>query len=138
MMRYQISSDRTVSWQEFAELMASVGWGDGYDGMTFERSNTAYPLVVHARSDEGLLLGYVSAFSDGAFTTMLGELVVRPAAQGAGIGRALMRAVESAYPGVPVYVKAMGDAKRFFEACGYRRPAREMTVMFKTPPPISR
>lgn len=138
MMRYQISSDRTVSWQEFAELMVSVGWGDGYNEMTFERSNTAYPLVVHARSDGGLLLGYVSAFSDGAFTTMLGELVVRPAAQGAGIGRALMWAVESSYPGVPVYVKAMGDAKKFFEACGYRRPAREMTVMFKKPPPISR
>lgn len=133
-MSYQISSERTVTWQEFAALMASVGWGDGYDEISFLRSSGAYPLVVHARSDEGVLLGYVSAFSDGVFTTMLGELVVRPDAQGSGIGRALIGAVEAAFPGTPVYVKALEEATRFFEACGYRRPSREMTVMFKKPP----
>ena len=136
-MGYQISTDRTVTWQEFAGLMESVGWGAGYDEATFRRSYAAYPLVVHARSDDGVLLGYVSAFSDGAFTTMLGELVVRPAAQGSGIGRALMQSVEAQFPGIPIYVKALGDARHFFEACGYRRPTREMTVMFKTPPAVS-
>lgn len=113
--------------------MESVGWGGGYDEASFQRSYHAYPLAVHARADDGMLLGYVSAFSDGAFSTMLGELVVRPTVQGAGIGRALMRVVEAEFPGVPVYVKAMGEAKRFFEACGYRRPTNEMTVMFKKP-----
>ncbi|MDM0021626.1 GNAT family N-acetyltransferase [Variovorax saccharolyticus] len=132
-MSYQISTARTVTWQEFAELMESVGWGGGYDEESFERSYRAYPLVVHARADDGVLLGYVSAFSDGVFSTMLGELVVRPTAQGSGIGRALLKAVEAEFPGVPVYVKAMGEAKRFFEACGYRRPTTEMTVMFKKP-----
>ncbi|MNY01899.1 putative acetyltransferase [compost metagenome] len=132
-MSYQISTARTVTWQEFAELMESVGWGDGYDEASFQRSYSAYPLVVHARADEGPLLGYVSAFSDGAFSTMLGELVVRRTAQGRGIGRALMRVVEAEFPGIPVYVKAVGEAKRFFEACGYRRPTSEMTVMFKKP-----
>lgn len=135
-MDYQISSGRTVTWQEFAELMASVGWGDGYDESSFQRSYAAYPLVVHARSGKGVLLGYVSAFSDGAFSTMLGELVVRPDAQGSGIGRALMKAVEAEFPDIPVYVKAMGEATKFFEACGYRRPAREMTVMFKKAPSV--
>jgi GNAT superfamily N-acetyltransferase len=135
-MRYEISTARTVTWQDFSDLMASVGWGDGYDEASFQRSYHAYPLVVHARADDGTLLGYVSAFSDGAFTTMLGELVVRPTVQGSGIGRALMSVVEAQFPGVPVYVKAMGEAKRFFEACGYRRPTIEMTVMFKKPPTV--
>lgn len=129
--RYKISTERTVTWQEFAALMSSVGWGNGCDEASFLRSSRAYPLIVNARADNGALLGYVSAFSDGAFTTMLGELVVRPDAQGAGIGRALMSAVEAAFPGVPVYVKALGEARRFFEACGYRRPGVEMTVLFK-------
>lgn len=135
-MSYQISANRTVTWQEFAALMTSVGWGEGYDEISFLRSNRAYPLVVHARSHEGVLLGYVSAFSDGAFTTMLGELVVHPNAQRLGIGRALIGAVEEGFPGIPVYVKALGAAKRFFEACGYRRPTSEMTVMFKKPRPV--
>lgn len=130
-MNYTISNERTVTWQEFGHLMESVGWGSGYDEALFVRSNGSYPLVVHARADSGALLGYVSAFSDGAFTTMLGELVVRPDAQGMGIGRALLSAVEAEFPGVPVYVKALGHAKRFFEACGYRNPGKEMTVLFK-------
>ncbi|MNW02814.1 Acetyltransferase (GNAT) family protein [compost metagenome] len=65
---------------------------------------------------------------------MLGELVVHPAVQGMGIGRALMQRVEQAFPGVPIYVKAMGQAKHFFAACGYREPKAEVTVMFKRPP----
>ena len=77
---------------------------------------------------------YALAFSDGAFTTMLGELIVRPGAQRLGIGRNLIRRVEDEFLGVPVYVKALGDARHFFEACGYRCPPVEMTVMFKRPP----
>ncbi len=132
-MIYRISTDRTVTWREFGDLMESVGWGKGYDEASFLRTCSAYPLIAHARADDGGLLGYVSAFSDGAFTTMLGELVVHPAAQRCGVGRALMRAVEAEFPSVPVYVKALGEAKRFFEACGYRQPAVEMTVLFKMP-----
>jgi GNAT superfamily N-acetyltransferase len=117
--------------------MASVGWGEGYDEMSFLRSNGTYPLVVHARSHEGQLLGYLSAFSDGAFTTMLGELVVHSNAQRLGVGRALIGALGDGFPGIPVYVKALGEARRFFEAFGYRRPTSEMAVMFKKPPPGS-
>jgi hypothetical protein len=61
-----VSTDRTVTWQEFAGLMESVGWGKGYNEALFLRSCRAYPLVAHARADEGVLLGYVSAFSDEA------------------------------------------------------------------------
>lgn len=132
-MSYQISTDRTVTWEEFSALMVAAGWGE-HDETAFVRSYAAYPLVVHARADDGAMVGYLSAFSDGAFSTMLGELVVHPAVQGMGIGRALMQRVEQAFPGVPIYVKAMGQAKHFFAACGYRKPKAEVTVMFKRPP----
>lgn len=75
--------------------------------------------------------GYVSAFSDRTFSTMLGELVVHPLAQRKGIGHALLSAVENEFKGVPVYVKPLGEAKNFFVACGYRAPAIEMQVLFK-------
>ncbi|RYZ89806.1 MAG: N-acetyltransferase [Proteobacteria bacterium] len=95
---------------------------------------TPNPLIVTARSSDGLLVGYTSAFSDGAFTTMLGELIVRPGSQRLGIGRSLIRRVEDEFPGVPVYVKALGDARRFFGACDYQCSPVEMTVMFKRSP----
>lgn len=132
-MTFAISTERTVTALEFAELTEAVGWGGNEDAAAFERSYAAYPLVVHARDEGGRLVGYVSAFSDGAYSTMLGEVLVRRDAQGRGVGRALMERVEQEWPGVAMYVKAMGDAKHFFKACGYKEPRVEMTVLFKRP-----
>lgn len=111
--------------------MAAVGWGSDYPEELVRRSLSAYPLVAHARTPSGMLVGYVSAFSDRAFSTMLGELVVHPVAQGQGIGRELLAVVETEFAGVPVYVKPLGIAKEFFLACGYRAPSVEMQVLFK-------
>lgn len=111
--------------------MESVGWGNKYPESLVLRSMAAYPFIAHARSMDGKLLGYVSAFSDQAFSTMLGELVVHPAVQGKGLGRALLLAVEQAFLGIPVYVKPLPQAKEFFLACGYKSPASEITVLFK-------
>lgn len=132
-MTYSISADRVITCEKFSDLLGSVGWGDAEEA-AFLRSHNAYPLIVTARSSDGLLVGYASAFSDGAFTTMLGELIVRPGSQRLGIGRSLIQRVEDEFPGIPVYVKALSDARRFFEACGYRCPPVEMTVMFKRSP----
>ena len=112
--------------------MESVGWGAAYPEGAVHRSIDAYPFIAHARSTSGELVGYVSAFSDVAFSTMLGELAVHPKAQGQGVGRALLMAVERAYPGVPVYVKPLGaQARAFFLACGYQAPAVTMQVLYK-------
>ncbi len=110
--------------------MSVIGWGSDYPEELVRRSLSAYPLVAHARSPSGMLLGYVSAFSDHAFSTMLGELVVHPEAQRKGIGRALLGVVERQFAGVPVYVKPLGVAKEFFLSCGYRVPSVEIQVLF--------
>lgn len=132
-MIFAISTERTVTASEFADLTDAAGWSGNEDAAAFQRSYAAYPLVVHARDADGRIVGYVSAFSDGAYSTMLGEVLVRRDAQGHGIGRAMMERVEQEWPGVPVYVKAMGDATHFFQACGYKKPRVEMTVLFKLP-----
>jgi GNAT superfamily N-acetyltransferase len=130
-MEYKIYHDKRISPAEFGELMVSVGWGSNYDSAAIERSIAAYPFVSYARDSAGKLIGYVSAFSDRAFSTMLGELVVSLPAQGNGIGRSLLNAVEEEFRGVPIYVKPLGRAKKFFLACGYRTPSAEMCVLFK-------
>ena len=130
-MAFRIFTNKEVSAREYSSLMESIGWGSDYPEELVQRSLAAYPFVAHARSESGVLWGYVSAFSDRAFSTMLGELVVHPLAQRKGIGRALLSAVETEFMGVPVYVKPLSEAKHFFVACGYRAPALEMQVLFK-------
>jgi GNAT superfamily N-acetyltransferase len=130
-MSYSIFTDKNISALEYSSLMESIGWGSEYSEELVHRSLAAYPFVAHARSESGVLWGYISAFSDRAFSTILGELVVHPLAQRKGIGRALLFAVENEFTGVPVYVKPLGEAKHFFAACGYRAPAIEMQVLFK-------
>jgi GNAT superfamily N-acetyltransferase len=130
-MAYRIFIDKEISALEYSSLMESIGWGSDYSQELVQRSLAAYPFVAHARSESGVLWGYVSAFSDHAFSTMLGELVVHPSAQRKGIGHALLSAVEKEFTGIPIYVKPLGEAKHFFVACGYRAPATEMKVLFK-------
>jgi GNAT superfamily N-acetyltransferase len=127
---WSLHRNKAVNTSDFSALMHAVGWGSDYPEEKVSRSIDAYSFVAHARSISGELLGYVSAFSDGAFTTMLGELVVHPDAQRSGIGRALLQAVQQEFPGIAVYVKPLGDAKLFFQACGFRRPTIEMQVLF--------
>jgi GNAT superfamily N-acetyltransferase len=128
-----VHCDKQVAPEEFVSLMIAAGWGDqtSYDSAQVRRSIESYPFVAHARADDGLLVGYVSAFSDGAFSVLLGELVVHPDFQRQGVGSRLLRAVESHHPGVPVYVKPFVDQQTFFERNGYSLPRRSMAVLFK-------
>ncbi|CAN5454449.1 hypothetical protein BH11PSE11_BH11PSE11_02970 [soil metagenome] len=130
-MIYTLHMDKNILAEEFSALMKAVGWGSSYDLNAVAASISAYPFVAHARDEDAKLIGYVSAFSDGAFSTMLGELVVDPSVQGKGIGRALLGAVEERYRNVPIYVKPLGKAKMFFIACGYGAPSTEVCVLFK-------
>ncbi|WP_133116892.1 GNAT family N-acetyltransferase [Paraburkholderia acidicola] len=127
---WSLHRNKLITASEYSSLMSSAGWGSDYPEPKVRKSLEAYPFVAHARSDTGQLWGYVSAFSDGTFTTMLGELVVHADARRLGIGRALLNMVEQEFHGVPVYVKPLGEAKHFFIACGYRQPATEMVVLY--------
>ena len=62
--------------------MESIGWGSDYPEELVQLSLAAYPFVAHARSESGVLWGYVSAFSDQkpAFETkpILGKIEPEP------------------------------------------------------------
>lgn len=130
---FHIIEDKNITPAEFAELMGSVGWGAAtdYDPAAIERSLAAYPFVAHVRDGSGRLVGYISAFSDGAFSTFIGELVVRPEAQGRGIGTALLELVEQRYTGIPLFVHTFVDVQEFFLQRGYRAPAHPMRALSK-------
>lgn len=128
---FEIHTDKKIAPTEFANLMASVGWGDeaDYDPAIVQRSISAYPIVAYCRDSNGVLVGYVSAFTDGAFSTFVGELVVRPAFQRKGIGSALLALVVEQCHGIPIYATPFEDTQEFFLERGFRIPKRVMSVV---------
>ena len=128
---FKILTDKEIEPYELANLMASVCWGGetDYPPEILLRSIAAYPLVAHCRDANGLLVGYVTAFSDGAFSTFIGELVVRPQFQRKGIGSALLALVVEKFRGVPIYGTPFEDSRDFFLERGFRVPKRAMAVV---------
>lgn len=128
-----VETDRSFSPDEYAELMAAVHWGEptDYPAATVAAALRSYHFIGHVRDEAGLLVGYLCAFSDGAFATFVGELVVHPCARGTGVGAALLEAVESAWPGVPVFAIGFRDARGFYYRQGYSHPPRPIEVLTK-------
>ena len=130
-MGIRISSARP-SGEELAALFSKVGWGCPSHDL-LRRSIDAYTATVCARAPGDELVGYVSVFSDGVLTTMFGEVLVHPDWRGRGVGRSLLAEVERLFPAAPIYAKALGDARGFFEAVGFRCASVPVTAMFKRP-----
>jgi len=127
----QIRAGKDIVAKELDNLRCSVAWGVTGSSAEVERSMEAYPFVAHARNSEGDLVGYVSAFSDGVFTTMLGELLVHPDYQRRGIGSALLKQVEQRYPGIPVEVRCSGEQLAFFLRRGFLSRGRRVQLVSK-------
>lgn len=130
---FQIFTDKQIRPDELAELMESVGWGSkhDYDSDEIKKSIDSYTFVAHIRDSDGQLVAYMSSFSDSAFSTFIGELVVHPTYQGKGLGKELLNIVENKFNGVPIYANPFEPEKEFFIRRGYSEPKRPMVVVSK-------
>lgn len=128
---FEIFTNKDIAPAELANLMVSVGWGDetDYDSEAVRRSIAAYSHVAHCRDANGTLVAYISAFSDGAFSVFVGELIVRPEFQGMGIGSALLAHIVKQCPGIPMYATPFDDTREFFLERGFQIPKRAMSVV---------
>ena len=128
---FAICEDKNIEPHELANLFASVGWGDDadYQADIISRSIAAYPLVAYCRDSNGLLVAYISAFTDGAFSTFIGELVVRPQFQRKGIGSAMLELIVEKCRGVPIYSTPFEDDQSFFLKRGFGVSKRAMSVV---------
>lgn len=127
-------SDRrsSVSPQEAAALYVELGWGTAkdYSPVRMKRSLAACDIVVTARNEAGELVGIARALSDFAIDTKILDMVIAPEYQRAGIGRAMMRKIESRARGTSIYFETEPKNFGFAKKCGYV-PRKGLAVFTK-------
>ncbi|MDR2703575.1 MAG: GNAT family N-acetyltransferase [Cellulomonadaceae bacterium] len=108
---------------EITALYDSVGWSaytKDPDGLLRGIGNSY--MVAIARGDDGQLLGLARILSDGETIVYLQDILVTPAAQGQGIGRALLAALQKNGPQVRQWVLLTDSEpgqRAFYESLGF-------------------
>ncbi|MBA3919890.1 MAG: GNAT family N-acetyltransferase [Gemmatimonas sp.] len=116
-MQVTISGDDALAVEEFLAL-ANLVWPRAYD---VDRAALAIARTqnVAARA-EGTLIGCARILSDGYFFGTIPEILVHPAWQRRGIGRALIEVAWELSP-TGLFFGAQPGNEPFFEQCGFER-----------------
>ncbi len=126
-----IKTGKDIVTKELTALRRSVNLACHSTCAEIELSIDAYPFTAQARNATGELIGYISAFSDGVFITMVGDLLVHTDYQHRGIGAALLKRVELRYPGIPIQAHSLSACLSFFTSQGYMPPAQPIRIVLK-------
>ncbi len=126
---------RSPTLQEYAELIGAVGWAEFVNPFAVESALAGSVFAVVAVS-EGRTVGTGRIVGDGAIYFYLQDVIVTPAAQGHGVGAAIMDALmgfldssapESAFIGL---FSAAGTA-RFYQRYGFEARSPDRPGMFQ-------
>jgi GNAT superfamily N-acetyltransferase len=117
--------DGAVSWNDVAGLFRAVGWGDRDPDAVraaFARS------TFKAFAFEGpQLVGFGRTIDDGQFYATVVDVVVSPAHQGKGIGRAIVEDLQGRLAGfLVVTLTAAPDVQPFYRRLGWRNQSTAM------------
>lgn len=127
MPEFSIPASPDVSDAEVLALYEAVGWAAytrNPDLLVRAIRNSSF--VVTARNGAGELVGLARAVSDDATICYLQDILVDPAFQGSGVGRALLEAVQARYRHVRQTVLLTDDEpgqRAFYEALGFTEGA---------------
>jgi aralkylamine N-acetyltransferase len=111
--------DGGIPWSQVVALFAAVGWGvrDPADvRAAFDRSTfKAFAF------DAGELVGFGRTIDDGKFYATIVDVVVSPAYQRRGVGRAIVEDIQSRLNGfLVVTLTAAPDVQPFYRKLGWR------------------
>jgi len=119
-MDYSILKNSMVDPKEIENLREVVGW-DRSEGI-YEQVLQRHYAYYTARSENGKLIGYVSALSDGVADAFLLDLMVHPEYQGTGLGEQLVRKsiINMKQTGVQCIHATFNDhLEPFYAKCGF-------------------
>jgi ribosomal protein S18 acetylase RimI-like enzyme len=117
--------DAEVPWSQAAALFAAVGWGarDPADVQAAFSRSTFKAFAF----DAGKLIGFGRTIDDGKFYATIVDVVVSPAHQRRGVGRALVEDIQERLNGfLVVTLTAVPDVQPFYRKLGWRRLATGM------------
>lgn len=116
--------------EEYMELRKLVGWMEF--PLEEARNCVENAYMVLCVRDEGKAIGVVRLLWDGGYVAFLSDVIVSPAYQGQGIGRALVEAVikrirDDMKPGykVKLTLNSAKGKEPFYEKSGFRQRPNE-------------
>ncbi|GAB3436293.1 GNAT family N-acetyltransferase [Actinophytocola sediminis] len=113
--------DRDVLWKF---LSTEAYWGRFRDRATIERQLAgAWRVVAAYRADDGRMIGFARAFSDGESSAYLADVFVVEQARGHGVGKALVHAMIEDGPGPRFrWMLHTLDAHELYRSFGFAEP----------------
>lgn len=121
-MEYRITEYKSYALAELLPLYAAVGWTNYTDRPDMLHRAYAHSLCALAAYDGERLVGVVRAVGDGQSAVLIQDLLIEPAYQRKGIGRALLRAMIARYPDVYQIQLLTDDTEKttaFYRANGF-------------------
>ncbi len=110
---YTVNS--TIEATEIIDVFKSVGWSKDPSDIVEAFSNSYY---ITARED-GKLVGFARAISDGYYYAGIYDVVVRPDYQKQGIGKAMMDMLTTEFRGKYIFLTSTEGNEAFYQRCGF-------------------
>lgn len=126
-----IQEYQKIQMEEILPLYAAVGWTNYTDKPDMLQSALEHSLRIYADYEDGRLAGLVRAVGDGHSILYIQDILMYPAYQRRGIGRALLQRVLDDYRHVYQTVLLTDDSPKtraFYEAMGFA-PSRSRGCM---------
>lgn len=119
-----ISTTDSIGQEEVVVLYRANGWSSADKPAQLLPALRNSHCLVTAR-EEGRLVGLANAISDGHLVVYFPHMLVHPAHQRRGIGRAMVQSLMSRYTDFhQLMLTADGDAVSFYERVGFSRAGR--------------
>ena len=110
---YEANSEVTT--KEIIDVFLSVGWNKNPDDILDAFKNSYY---ITAR-EEGKLIGFARAITDGYYYLNIYDVVVRPECQKRGIGKAMMDQLTTHFRGMYMFLTSTEGNEAFYQRCGF-------------------
>ncbi|MCH9812664.1 MAG: GNAT family N-acetyltransferase [Epsilonproteobacteria bacterium] len=120
-MKVDIILNGTISEKEVVSLYKANAWSSANNPQALLAGLRNSHTLVVARA-KGKLVGIANAISDGHLVVYYPHMLVDPTHQGRGIGREMMKAMQSVYHSFhQQMLTADSQAVAFYEAVGFQR-----------------